>query len=134
MNQKLFEKQLIELTLYFEKHLQNTMTLTKREHSDILNGILFLLLKCAEDIDFADYTARYSYAKTTNRQGMQLVMENLVNEAAQSTSLSYTDVIWLLKLSIHCFSNPIKMDINGEEWLKLASDFRILEMERLSIH
>lgn len=134
MNQKLFEKQLIELTLYFEKHLQNKMTLTKREHTDILNGIIFLLLKCSKEIDFAEFSAMYSPAAQLDVQGLKAILEKQISQVVKDESMEYTRVIQLLKLSIHCFSNDVKMDINGEEWLKLASDFRVLEMERLSIH
>ncbi len=133
MNQKLFEKQLIELVIYFEKHQNNKMTLTKREHTDIINGILFLLLKCSEEIDFTEYLSKYPAVKAKSREGMQTVLETLMNQVTTDEKVNYIDIAELLRICIHCFSNPMKMDINGEEWLKLSSDFRILEMERLSI-
>lgn len=133
MNQNLFEKQLKELQFFFEKPAKHKIILNKRQHIDILNALFFTLSKCSEHIDFTNYYSNHVLETRKNKHGIQHVIESKLKEITSDESIEYADVLELLKIFIHCFSDNIKLDINTDEWLSLAEKIRVLEMERLSI-
>ena len=112
MNQDLFEKQLKGLHVFFDKPVLYRMILNKRQHIDILNALLFVLSKCSESIDFTNYYSNDIQETRKNKHGIQHIVESKLNEITSDESIGYIDVLELLKIFIHCFSDNIKLDIN----------------------
>lgn len=131
MIQNRLEKQVKELENFYENHPNDIQILTISDYKNLLKGLLSLMSKSFETIDYTGIYAYFGIVGQIDKYQLMDAIELKKENCKEPVSIDYTDVSKILNIYRLCLQPENNLIFNSNEWLILMGDIRVLEMERL---